>query len=73
MDTVGHTPDLTTEEATLLRELQSIWHDRYLIAVDDAWTAQRIGGTEIITADTGFELRTMLAQDVVKWNREIFR
>jgi len=26
-----HRPGLTTEDATLLRELQSIWHDLYAI------------------------------------------
>lgn len=66
----GHTPDLTTEEATLLRELQSIWHDKYVIRAEDAWTAQRIGGTEVITADTGFDLRTMITQDAINWNRQ---
>jgi hypothetical protein len=64
-------PDLTTEEATLLRELQSIWHDKYVIRAVDAWTAQRIGGTEVITADNGFELRPMITQDAINWNREI--
>jgi hypothetical protein len=66
-----HRPNLTTEEATLLRELRSIWHDKYRITAEDAWTAQRIGSTEVITADTGFELRSMLTQDAISWNREI--
>lgn len=68
-----HQPDLTTEEATLLRELRSIWHDKYVIRAQDAWTAQRIGGTEVITADSGFELRSMITQDAINWNREIHR
>lgn len=63
--------DLTTEEATLLRELASIWHDKYIIRAGDAWTAQRIGGTEVITADDGFELRPMITQDAINWNREV--
>lgn len=63
--------DLTTEEATLLRELASIWHDKYIIRAGDAWTAQRIGGTEVITADNGFELRPMITQDAINWNREV--
>ena len=63
-------PDLTTEEATLLRELQSIWHDKYVIRAGDAWTAHRIGGTGVITADNGFELRPMITQDAINWNRE---
>jgi len=65
-----HRPSLTTEDATLLRELQSIWHDRYVISADDGWSAQRLGGGDVMTADTGFELRSMLTRDAIRWNRE---
>jgi hypothetical protein len=65
-----HRPSLTTEEATLLRELQSIWHDRYAISADDGWCAQRLGGSDLITADSGFQLRSMLTRDAINWNRE---
>ena len=65
-------PGLTAEEASLLRELQSIWHDKYVIKAGDVWTAQRIGSTSVITSDTGFELRGLITQDAISWNRERF-
>jgi hypothetical protein len=47
--------DLSTEDASLLYELQRIWHDRYRVDVneDGVWSAQRLTGTaKPITGDT---------------------
>lgn len=67
--------DLSTEDASLLYELQRIWHDRYRVDVneDGVWSAQRLtGAAKPITADTGYELRPLIAQDAIQWNREVF-
>ncbi len=67
--------DLSTEDASLLYELQRIWHDRYRVDVneDGVWSAQRLTGTaKPITGGTGYELRPLIAQDAIQWNREVF-
>ena len=66
--------DLSTEDATLLFELKRLWHDRYRIDVSDdgVWSAERLTGASKFTADTGAQLRPMIAQDAIQWNREVF-
>jgi hypothetical protein len=63
----------TTEDSSLLLELQSMWQGKYTVNVgsDGVWSAERIGRTEVITADSGPELRIMLTRDAINWNREI--
>lgn len=40
---------------------------------DGVWSAQRLtGAAKPITADTGYELRPLVAQDAIQWNREVF-
>ena len=65
-------PELTSDEATLLAYLQGIWHEMYTLGVnaDRVWTAQRIGGADVITADDVYELRDLVKQDAIAWKRE---
>jgi hypothetical protein len=70
----GASRHLPGGESSLLLALQSMWHGKYAIHADtDACSAQRIGGTEIITADTVFELREKIRCDAVAWNRERYK
>ena len=67
----------TTEEATLLRELQSIWDGKYTIKGPETtdgitWSAERIGSVGIITAESGLELRRAITKDAIEWNRQNF-
>lgn len=66
--------DLSTEDASLLYELQRLWHDRYRVDVneDGVWLAERLTGAVRLTADTGGKLRPLIAQDAIQWNREVF-
>jgi hypothetical protein len=58
-------------ESSLLLALQSMWDGKYLIHLDaDCASAQRIGSTDVITADTIFELRELIRTDAMAWNRE---
>jgi hypothetical protein len=66
--------DMTTEEASLLYELQRLWEGRYDIRVldDGSWTAQRVTGAVglLLSAHTGHELRPLIAADAIAWNHE---
>jgi hypothetical protein len=65
----------TTEDSSLLLELQSIWAGKYTVKVDrdGIWTAQRQGSAApAITADTGQQIRPLITGDAIAWNREIF-
>jgi hypothetical protein len=65
-------PELTSDEATLLGYLQGIWDQMYTLGVnpDRVFTAQRVGGAEVITADDVYELRDLVKQDAIDWKRE---
>jgi hypothetical protein len=64
-----HAPD----ESSMLMTLQGMWQGKYLIHLDaDCATAQRIGGTDVITADTIWELRELIRSDAIQWNRETY-
>lgn len=63
---------VTAEDATTLFELKRIWGDRYKIAVSDdgTWYASRQGDSlNIITADSGPELRGLISEDYAVWAR----
>jgi hypothetical protein len=66
-------PELSTEDASLLFELQRIWDGKYKIKIDErdgCWVAERVTGAVVITADTGRQLRVLLTNDAIKWNYE---
>jgi hypothetical protein len=65
--------ELSTEDATLLYELQRLWHDRYVIGVTDGqWHAKRICGGVQMTSDSGRKLRHRITQDAIQWNHESY-
>ncbi len=60
-------------EEPLLAALRKMWQSKYAIeSSDQAYTAQRIGHAEVITADTLHELREAIRRDAVSWNRELY-
>lgn len=65
----------TTEDSSLLLELQSLWQGKYTIKVngDGVWSGQRTSGATTVTADSGRELQRKLVSDAVAWNNETFR
>lgn len=66
-------PQLSTEDAALLFELQRIWDGKYKIKIDEhdgCWVAERVTGAVMLTADTGHQLRALLTNDAIKWNYE---
>jgi hypothetical protein len=66
--------DLSSEEATLLYELIRIWEGRYRVNVDSdgLWSASRLTGAVTITAESGEKLRSLISQDAIEWNREVY-
>ena len=67
----------TTEQSSLLLELQSIWTGKYMIMGPQetdgiTWCAERIGSVGIVTGESGLELRRAITVDAIEWNRQIF-
>lgn len=65
-------PEMSPEEASYLFELARIWGSRYKISLaDGVWQAARLGNSLItFTAGSGPELRGLIAEDHVIWERE---
>lgn len=67
---------MTGEEATVLLQLRSIWHDRYTVDlnVNGTWSAKRQGITNrVITAESGPWLRHKISEDYAVWVAEARR
>jgi hypothetical protein len=59
-------PRMTSDDATTLYALRCVWEGKYKIDRDDdgTWRASRlINGVSLLSATTGTELRTLLAED----------
>lgn len=68
--------EMTTEDATTLFYLRRIWEGSYKIdrGGDGVWHASRVtGGVSLISADTGPELRNLIAEDYSNWIRDTRR
>jgi|GEM_PF-6382234 len=64
-------PATAIGEDPLLAALRKMWQGKYAIEYSDqACTAQRMGHTEVITANTLYELREAIRRDAVSGNRE---
>lgn len=56
---------MTGAEATSLFRLRCVWGDTYSVAFrDGVWSAYRLQGTAILTADTAEELTVLMQSDL---------
>jgi hypothetical protein len=60
---------MTGAEATALFRLRCLWGDTYGIALssDGVWSATRLHGAEVLTADSAEELSGLMQADISAW------
>lgn len=59
---------MTGEDATALFRLRCVWGDAYGITLaDGVWSASRLHGAEVLTADSAEELSGLMQSDYSSW------
>jgi hypothetical protein len=59
---------VTGAEATSLFRLRCVWGDTYSVAFrDGVWSAYRLRGATVLTADTAEELAQRMQSDISAW------
>ena len=59
---------MTGAEATSLFRLRCLWGDTYGIALaDGVWSASRLHGAHVLTADSAEELSGLMQADISAW------
>lgn len=60
---------MTGDEATSLFRLRCLWGDTYSVTIspDGVWSASRLHGAEVLTADSAEELNGLMQSDYSSW------
>lgn len=59
---------MTGEQATSLFRLRCVWGDAYAVNFwDGTWSANRLNGAAVLTADTAEELSMQMQSDLSAW------